>query len=343
MGWFGEPTAHSKKDLQQIIVDIFGNSFLAKSQIKDDHFWVLYNNKGVTNATCYLINEDNNEFSYKPIDIEAGPNYCDIPKTWVNKITDVEDRNLKYSKHLKTWLNKARHHNNMKIKRYEDFETNNYSEYKGKISNMKHLIATDPHYGSDVWCRYEKKFDKPINCDVDLIINNQDYYEVYNDYVLNMDGVSFTLLLRNADLPMIDKTLRLKEDKGIIYSKLYEITKTEIGMDTAQVALGVNDKAKEIADYYKDYDNDSIDLDGYRPYFSIETLTDGIFGDVKEYTYQGNLGGIIITGWVDGDTDYDEEKLVNYLKDRLEIEGLDKVYNSYEHYQSMVKESDLSV
>lgn len=330
MGWFGEPKAKTKKDLLDIVAGSYKDNLISKTQIKDDHFWILYKNKGIVSATCYLINDDGTELSYKPIGIEEGPRNYDVPKSWINQITDVEERNCIKNKHLKYWLNNARKHHNMKIKPYEFDELNYYSEYKGKIYQMDHLIATDPHYGPDVWCRYEKKFDNPVNWNVSLVVSTQDHFEEYKDYTLNIGGVDFTLLLTNTNYEDIDKVLRLKENKGIIYLKSFNVDNTQLGMDTAQMSLGVNSYAKEIADYYKDYDNDSLDLDGYRPYFSIETLTDGLFGDVREYKVDNKVVGIAITGWIDDDADYDENRIVDYLANRMQIDNLEKVYDSLE-------------
>lgn len=327
MGWYGEPKAKSVKDLVDIVSKDYKNNFI-ESTTKEDHFWVLHNNNGITSATCYLVTNDNNELSYKPIPIEHGPNHYDVPKEWLNKITDVEDREKGiYLSHLKRWLNMVRIKNNIEIKPYDFKELNFENIYTGNIKQLKHLVATDPHYGSDIWCRYERKFDKVIDWDIKLIIKNLDYFDTYKDYAVNIKGLDFTLLLKNKNFDNIDKLIDINSN-STVYSRLFKHTVTEIGMDTAQVALGINEYAKEISDYYKDYDNDSLDLDGYRPYFSIKTLTDGLFGNVTEYSYAGKDGAIVLTGWVDDDAGYDEQKILDYLTERLKIEELEKINNS---------------
>jgi len=327
MGWYGEPKAKSIKDLVDIVSKDYKNNFI-ESTIKEDHFWILHKNNSITSATCYLVTNDNNELSYKPIPIEHGPNHYDAPKEWLNKITDVEDREKGiYLSHLKRWLNMVRIKNNIEIKPYDFKELNSENTYTGNIKQLKHLVATDPHYGDDVWCRYERKFDKVNDWDIKLIIKNIYYFDKYKDYAINMKGIDFTLLLKNKNFDNIDKLIDINSN-STLYSKLFKHTVTEIGMDTAQVALGINEYAKEITDYYKDYDNDSLDLDGYRPYFSIETLTDGLFGNVTEYSYAGKDGAIVLTGWIDDDTGYDERRVLDYLTERLKIEELEKINNS---------------
>lgn len=327
MGWFTEKGVKTNKDLIEYFKRSYGPSFISSAD-RDDHIWVLYKDGGITSATCYLLDEDRYvdvDTSYKPIGIEAGPYKYDVPKVWINQITDVDERENGYKMtSLKSWLNSARASHNMKIKPYYYPELNKADTYTGKIKKLNHLIATDPHYGNDVWCRFEKKFVKPSDWEVKLIIKNQDYFEKYKNMSINMKGLDFSLLLRNPKVPDIDKILDINE-KGTTYSKLFEKVETTIGMDTAQVAFGVNEYAKEISDYYKDYDNNSLDIDEYRPYFSIETLTDGVFGSVVEYRYKDIECGIKLDGWVDDDTGYDVERLLNYLEERLQIKGLTKV------------------
>lgn len=324
MGWYGEPNVKTKNELVNVIKKSYNNEFISSS-ISDDHFWILHKINNYVSATCYLISNDKDEYSYKPISIESGPKYYDIPRDWLDKITDVKDReNGIYDNYLKKWLNTARLKNGLDIKAYDFKELNSEKIYTGKINQLNHLVVSDPHYGKDVWCRYDKKFNKINDWNIKLIIKNTDYYDVYNDYALNMNGVEFTLLLKNNMFKNIDRMIDINST-STSYSKIFKHSETQIGMDTAQVALGINEYAKEINDYYKDYDNDSLDLDGYRPYFSIKTLTDGIFGSVTEYSYGGKEGAIVLTGWIDGDTGYNDERILNYLTERLKIEELQKI------------------
>ena len=94
-----------------------------------------------------------------------------------------------------------------------------------------------------------------------------------------------------------------------------KLEETEIGMDTACVALGINEKADEI-----------IELrDEWQPECSLNTLTDGIFGTVKEGTAKGNHPVFIwISGYLDEDTGYSIEEIIDYLQYQFNITELEK-------------------
>lgn len=200
------------------------------------------------------------------------------------------------------------------------------TKYKGKIKNLKHLVASDPHYEKDVSCRYDRVFDNPIDWNVELIIEEKDYNENYEGHDLHIEGISFNMILKNSEKPLAD-TVHLKDVDSVEYFKAMEVKETEIGMDTAQVSFGANKLAVEINKYAKDINNTKEDtkslFDNYRPSFAINTLTDGLFGIAREFYLKDDLLAITLDGWLDKDTEYSKDELLNYLTNNLEIEDLE--------------------
>ena len=178
--------------------------------------------------------------------------------------------------------------------------------YKGKIKELNHIVISDPSYDKDVWCRYEKDNLKEKNWNVDIDIHPT--VDKIEDFTIK--GTEFFLFLSK------DKRLgELRENGTIRYLSGLEIKETEIGMDTACVALGINEKADEI-----------IELrDDWQPECSLNTLTDGIFGTVKEGKLNDNHTVFIwLSGYLDEDTGYSIEEIVDYLQYQLNIVDLEK-------------------
>lgn len=178
--------------------------------------------------------------------------------------------------------------------------------YKGKIKELNHIIISDPSYDENVTCRYEKDNLKEKNWNVDIDIHPT--VDKIEDFTIK--GTEFFLLLSK------DKRLsELRENGTIRYLSGLEIKETEIGMDTACVALGINEKADEI-----------IELrDDWQPECSLNTLTDGIFGTVKEGKLNDNHTVFIwLSGYLDEDTGYSIEEIVDYLQYQLNIVDLEK-------------------
>ena len=68
-----------------------------------------------------------------------------------------------------------------------------------------------------------------------------------------------------------------------------------------------------------------IDLrDDWQPECSLNTLTDGIFGTVKEGKAKDNVVFIWLSGYLDEDTGYSIEDIVDYLQYQLNITELEK-------------------
>lgn len=328
-GWYGVPEAKNLEELSNILLQnqkVLNHKVL-DSNIQEDHIWFLAEIDNQNVVQCYFVSKDKEEYSYMPCSDEDRPNFCDIPKGWLDKITDVEERkrnfpNQDYDR-LEEWLNSARWFNGVEIKEYEH-KDKEVIKYTGEIKNLKHLVVTDPHYGKEVKCRYEKKFTKPEDWEVDFRITKRNYYDEFNGHKLHITGFDIDLLLVEKEKKNTNFIVRLT-DEGVEYTKLLKDKAYDIGMDTAQVALGINENAKEISDYYKTYDNESFGLDDYRPYFSLETLTDGLFGTVSEFKYISDYYGIAINGWLDGDTKYDEEMIKDYFVERFQIQNLKKI------------------
>ena len=177
--------------------------------------------------------------------------------------------------------------------------------YKGKIKKIEHIIISDPTYDESVTCRYEKNNLNEENWSVDIDIKPT--VEKIENFTIK--GTEFFLFLYK------DKRLsELKENGTISYLKGIKLEETKIGMDTACVALGINSKAEEI-----------IELrDEWQPECSLNTLTDGFFGTVKEGTIDGDVVFIWVSGYLDEDTGYSIEEIIDYLEYQLNISELEK-------------------
>lgn len=177
--------------------------------------------------------------------------------------------------------------------------------YRGKIKELNHIIISDPSYDESVTCRYEKNNLKEKNWSVDIDI--KPVVEKIENFTVK--GTEFFLFLAK------DRRLsELKENGTISYLKGIEFKEIEIGMDTACVALGIDAKADEI-----------IELrDDWQPECSLNTLTDGFFGTVKEGKLQDHTVCIWLSGYLDEDTGYSIEDIIDYLEYQLNITELEK-------------------
>ena len=90
-------------------------------------------------------------------------------------------------------------------------------------------------------------------------------------------------------------------------------------MDTACVALGINDNANEI-----------INLCGeWQPSCAVKTGRDGTFGEILEGVKSGKLNFLLINGYFDKDF-MNENTLFNYLVEQFQIKDLVKVDDNAE-------------
>lgn len=178
--------------------------------------------------------------------------------------------------------------------------------YKGKIKELNHIIISDPSYDESVTCRYERNNLREKNWFVDIDI--KPVVEKIEDFTVK--GTEFFLFLTK------DRRLsELKENGTICYMGGVKIEEIEIGMDTACVALGIDEKADEIIESREDW----------QPECSLNTLTDGFFGTVKEGNLQGHIVFIWLSGYLDEDTRYSIEDIIDYLQYQLNITELEKM------------------
>lgn len=177
--------------------------------------------------------------------------------------------------------------------------------YKGKINELNHIIISDPSYDESVTCRYEKTNLKEKNWSIDIDIKPvEDKIENFT-----IKGTEFFLFLCK------DKKLgELKENGTISYLRGIALDEVDIGIDTACVALGINEKAKEIVS----------SRDDWQPECSLKTLSDGIFGTVKEGKIGENVVFIWLSGYLCEDTDYSIDEIVDYIEHQLNIVELQK-------------------
>lgn len=181
--------------------------------------------------------------------------------------------------------------------------------YKGKIEKINKLVVSDPSYGKDVWCRYEcDNAATGLPWNVQLSVNN-----VVNEYEgFTCKGVEFGLLLYTGN----EKLCTLKQDgNSFSYPAFVKTKEFEIGMDTACVAMGINEHADDIIASHGDW----------QPGCALKTLTDGMFGSVYEGTCYGKTHLMYISGYLDEDTGYSVEDIVQYLTSSFEIKDLELV------------------
>ena len=178
--------------------------------------------------------------------------------------------------------------------------------YRGKIKELNHIVVSDPSYDKDISCRYEKNNINQKNWGVDI-----DIYPVQtpiNDEI-SINGTEFYVFLYKDK-----KICELRENGSIAYLKGIEIKETDIGMDSACVALGLNDKAEEIIS----------EKETWQPECSLKTSTDGIFGYVKEGIVDDRVYFIWISGYLDEYAGYTMDEIIDYLKEQLNIIELEK-------------------
>ncbi len=195
-------------------------------------------------------------------------------------------------------------------------------KFKGIIKDFSQIVVSDPHYLQDVWCRFDRTFEKKEDWKVEFIIKEVDEITEYKGHELNIEGLDFSILIKR------EKSIcKLIDIAKFQYKKGTEITDTEIGIDTAQVSMGVNEKAKEINEFSKKINKENAFEDifaSYNPSFAIQTMSDGLLGTVREGKIKGETDFIIIDGFFDECADVKTiEELKDYIVEQLEIEDLE--------------------
>ena len=110
-----------------------------------------------------------------------------------------------------------------------------------------------------------------------------------------------------------EKDCTISENAFLSYLDNVNIKDYQIGMDTACIAMGVNDKAKQILN------SRSV----WQPSCSIKTGSDGIFGEVSEGKIDDELSFILITGYFE-DEFITQNQLFDYLQEQFEMTDLVK-------------------
>ena len=175
--------------------------------------------------------------------------------------------------------------------------------YNGKIDNLNHIVISDPSYKKDVWCRYEINDLKEKDWIVDLDINHKT--EKIKDF--DIGYIEFNMLIKR------DKNVCDFDETKLSYLNNINLKEYEIGMDTACVALGINDKAKGIIDSHNEW----------QPTCSLRTGGDGTFGEVIEgKDINNNLCFLFIYGVLNDYMGYEVDDLKDYLISQFEIKEL---------------------
>ena len=187
--------------------------------------------------------------------------------------------------------------------------------YKGNIEKINKVVVSDPSYKQDVWYRYESdKMDSSGAWRVQLAVN--DVSEKVDGF--DIKGIDFSLLLSSGVVK--EKSCELKKDgSGFTHPKLLNIKEFEIGVDHACVALGINEAADEI----------KASIGEWKPSCALNTMTDGLFGNVYEGSCYGKTHLLYISGFLDEDTGYSKDNLVNYLVHTFEIKDLELIKDAF--------------
>ena len=179
--------------------------------------------------------------------------------------------------------------------------------YKGIIKKLDKIVISDPSYGDDVWCRYERNNINEKDWKVELEIN--DYKHKYEDGI-TVKGIEFFVLMSKEKEDCV-----LKNNGSFSYLSKNKIKETEIGVDTACISFGVNEFADDIKNA----------IDEWQPEFALKTLTDGQFGYVKEGIENNQVNFIWFNGFLDEDTGYTKDDIIEYLGKQLKIEEMQEI------------------
>ncbi len=185
--------------------------------------------------------------------------------------------------------------------------------FTGKCKPFDRIVVSDPFYGEDVWCRYERTGINGKGWDASGFVN----VVSEEDEGFPINGKEFVVALCAPDS---SGHITLKDDGSFAYFARCKLNNFTIGMDTACVGLGVNEQADDI----------KACKDEWQPDNCFRTLMDGEFGSVVEGSYNDEVKFIVISGYLDDDTGYSVEDIMNYLGSALNIEfekefGIDSV------------------
>lgn len=204
-------------------------------------------------------------------------------------------------------------------------------EIKGKLKNIKKIVVSDPSYRSDVWCRFEKEIKEKQNYLIELGI----YNETGEIDGYNYDGIKIKIVLLNETFSFFSEESLLKNQNNksnFNYNDSNSLLKKddfEIGMNTAKISFGVNEKAnKIIAHSYKEEKTEDL-LSNLDLPFALNTGTDGYFGNVTMITAKKTdiPVKIEIDGYLSSDMGYSFEELKDYFIEQFQIKKVDIDYD----------------
>ncbi len=178
-------------------------------------------------------------------------------------------------------------------------------KFGGNIKELNQIIVSDPSYGDDVTCRYERKNINQKDMKINIEIHN--YSEKIDG--LQINGIEFYILIHKAEIPCM-----LKEDGSFSHYTSNKVTETDIGIDTACISFGINNFANDIRAAQKEW----------QPPLALKTLSDGLFGIVKEGKEDDEIDFIFMSGFLDEDTGYSIEDVLDYITTYLEVKNLYK-------------------
>lgn len=179
-------------------------------------------------------------------------------------------------------------------------------EYKGKIKKLNKLVVSDPSYDSNVTSRYQKEKIDAKDLEVTILLCN-DKTKLDNDTLYGID-INVLIKKKNTDYNI---------DNDALHTNNKEVNQKEyrICMDSACIAIGINDFAEEIKENSE-----------WQPECALKTMTDGEFGFLIEGTSKdGKLEYIWFYGYLGADTEYSLKDVCDYLVEQLEIIELEPV------------------
>ncbi len=179
--------------------------------------------------------------------------------------------------------------------------------YRGQIEKLDKIIISDPSYGDDVSCRYERNNLNEKEWKIEIVIN--DFEQKYEDGI-DVKGIEFYVLMSKDRENCI-----LNDDGSFKYLRKNKIEEIELGIDTACISIGINGFATEIKNSGEEW----------QPEFALNTLSDGLFGEVKEGKTNDNINFIWFNGFLDEDTGYTKESILEYLTSQMQIKEIHEV------------------
>ena len=167
-----------------------------------------------------------------------------------------------------------------------------------KIAKIKKgVVFSDPSYDKNVWCQYRKRFNEPGMWFMKLETTRDE------------DGYIDISLYLGRRTMMAQVTIE-KSDEGeaVSHPSYYNVSQTEIGIDTAKVYVG-----------------NGQNFEQWGEEASIYTASDGLFGGLIEFTCKGEEHpvGYVLLACLDGNIT-DENELFQTLTSSFDAKEIEK-------------------